>query len=129
MGTKAVFAIDSQADGKRYWRKIVGCTVDGTPDNLRYLALKAKELGQGLDWTDAKAVDALLERLADLDPKWSFTDMIGSASWVSYSARYNPFTDTIRYYEDNFHGGDAYQLAEFPIGQKVSWTGAAVVQV
>ncbi len=123
MGTGGVFAVASQADGKKYWTKIIGVTIDGFCDSLRLFALRAKEMGRGVNWSDGKAVSALLDRIADLNPAWSFTDEIKNAEWVSYSVIYNPFNDTIRYYEGKLE--DAIEV--FPLAQKVTSDGNAVV--
>ncbi len=113
MGTKAVFAYSFFVAGKEMIdTRIVGMTSDGFPSTLLHLAKQSKLLAkklrcltvfQNAGHTDLgmsarqKVRDALCKQDEGL-----FQDDNKNAEWVSYSAVYNPKTDSITIYEGHF---------------------------
>lgn len=105
MGTAAVFAVASETPGKHY-TTILGCTMDGHKDNLKYLAHLFAETARELQcltmvrknkWNSG--VGRVLEAIAEHgDTQW-FLDKKSNAAWVSYSAIYNPKTGRLDLYE------------------------------
>jgi hypothetical protein len=107
MGTNAVFAVASPNEGKHY-TKILGMTVDGFPDNLKYVAglfcKKTRELGleKKVMRNDAQAVFRVFDAMVEHEDGWLFVDDQKNADWVSYSAILNPKKKTLEVFEDMF---------------------------
>ena len=103
MGTAAVFAIDSNADGSRRWKNAVCMTSDGFLMNLRTIADNfIKEMGVRRNFVaNHTQVTEIMNNLIAHDDGL-FIDSTDNACWVSYSAEFNPFTKTLTLYEGMF---------------------------
>lgn len=121
MGTAAVFAIASETPGKHY-TTILGCTMDGFHDNLKYLAHLFAETSRELQcltmvrknkWNSG--VGRVLQAISDHgDMQW-FQDKQSNAAWVSYSAIYNPKNGRLCLYEGMFEYQVGYVV--IPVGK------------
>lgn len=118
MGTKAVFAIASETPGRHY-ATILGCTSDGFKDNLRYLAHLVAETARGLQvvtqfsknrWNSG--ADQVIDAIAAHGGSHWFKDLDNNASWVSYSAIYNPKLNRLYLYEGHFECSLGYETVE-----------------
>ena len=105
MGTKAVFAIEG------YNKNIVGMTMDGMPNNLAYIANECWQHAKKLrvltkfKQRDEGIITKVLEAVVN-DPKnagWLFLDDPKNPSWVSYSAKMDIKTKTVRQFENHFN--------------------------
>lgn len=102
MGTHAVFSIDANSDGGR-WRKAICMTSDGFMWNLRNIAENyivemnaVRGFSGGLHQNNH-----IMKNIVHGD-NVLFIDDLDNASWVSFSAQFNPFTKTLTLYEGNF---------------------------
>lgn len=102
MGTKAVFAISSKNPGRHYTR-ILGCTMDGSKENLIWLAQEFMSTAKKLQVLtqvrkfDLGAISKVQDHLAS--KHWFFVDDEKNAAWVSWSAVLNPKTNILNVYQ------------------------------
>lgn len=103
MGTKAVFAVETSP--KMYCTTIIGMTMDGFPDNLKYIAhrfeffMKKLRRRTLVKKGDVEAIQKILCAVVNETPGWLFIDKIDSACWVSHSAIYSPKKGQIRLFD------------------------------
>jgi hypothetical protein len=103
MGTSAVFAIKS--DNDRFYMKIIGMTMDGFTDNLKFIAGECERIAKTLRCATAfrkrekSAVYRVMKNVINEHPNWLFVDSYGNASWVGYSSLYDPKTKEIKLFE------------------------------
>jgi len=103
MGTHAVLSIESNADGSMRWSKAICMTVDGFMWNLRDIAenyMVEMNAIRGFDG-DVHQTNHIMKQIV-YGHDVLFIDDRANASWVSYSAQFNPFTKTLTLYEGNF---------------------------
>ena len=100
MGTKALLQITSSKDGKKVWKKIIGMTSDGFPDNLEYLAQTflnhVKVARKKTKLNDSEVVYQLMEEVCAKESDWWFIDDRSNGQWLSYSAVLNPWTKELK---------------------------------
>ncbi len=103
MGTAAVFSINSDADGSKRWRNAICMTSDGFMWNLRAIAENyIVEMGAIRNFNGGlHQTNDIMKNIVYGDAGL-FIDDSSNASWVSYSAQFNPFTKTLTLYEGNF---------------------------
>lgn len=107
MGTKAVLAFSSKNYGK-YYTKIIGMTCDGTINNLQALTDCAMSCAKKLRCVtkfrknDFEAINKVMHEMVKVNKNWIFIDNLKNATWVSYSAIFNPKTKLLKIYYEQF---------------------------
>lgn len=104
MGTKAFMAVSNTWKVESH-TPILGLLMDGTPQNLAWLAKKTMETAKKMRVLtrfrkgDAETVSLVLDKVSKDEDNFPFTDIAGNAQWISYSAILNPKLGTFVVYK------------------------------